>query len=40
MNKDYLCETDAPRENLYGTGTIKGLESEYIDQYLYSKMKF
>ena len=39
MNKAYLCEDDAPRENLYGTGTIKGLEAEYIDQYLAAKMK-
>ena len=39
-NKDELCEVDRDGANLYGTGTIKGLEREYIDQYLDGKKKF
>lgn len=33
-NHKDLCEEDTNHENLYGTGTLKGQESEYIDQYV------
>jgi hypothetical protein len=29
-----LCEEDTSHENLFGTGTVKGQEAEYIDQYV------
>lgn len=29
-----LCEEDTSNENLFGTGTLKGQEAEYIDQYV------
>lgn len=32
-----LCEEDAQNENLYGTGTLKGQEAEYIDRYVEQK---
>lgn len=32
-----LCEEDTGHENLFGTGTLKGQEAEYIDQYVEPK---
>lgn len=34
MNADELCEEDQNRQNLFGTGKVKGMESQFIDQYL------
>lgn len=34
MNERDCCESDQKGENLYGTGTVKGFESEYIDMYI------
>lgn len=35
INNDHdLCEEDKNGENLFGTGQVKGLESDYIDTYL------
>lgn len=32
-NQTDFCEEDKNGDNLYGTGTLKGMESEYIDMY-------
>ena len=34
MNSDELCEEDRKKQNLFGTSKIKGMEANYIDQYL------
>jgi hypothetical protein len=34
LNADELCEVDKDCHNLYGTGKVKGMEGQYIDQYL------
>ena len=34
LNADELCEEDKECHNLYGTGKVKGMEAQYIDQYL------
>jgi hypothetical protein len=31
MNMEELGENDAEGSNLYGTGTVKGLERDYLD---------
>ena len=36
LNADELCEQDQEKQNLYGTGKVKGMEAQYIDQYLES----
>ena len=28
-----LCEVDIEKQNLFGTGELKGFEAEYLDQY-------
>lgn len=33
-NQEELCEKDTHSENLYGTGTTKGLERENVDMYI------
>ena len=33
-NEETLCEEDSDRVNLYGTGTVKGLEHELVDMYV------
>lgn len=33
-NEEYLLEQDSENNNLYGTGTIKGFESDFIDRYV------
>lgn len=40
MNIEELGENDADGANLYGTGTVKGLEREYLDQYVDPEKKF
>jgi len=34
MLNEELLEVDKDGENVYGTGQVKGLESEYIDMYV------
>ena len=34
IQNEVLCEEDAQNENLYGTGTIKGMEHDYVDMYV------
>jgi len=34
MNEKNLLEEDSEEHNLYGTGTVKGFESEYIDRFV------
>ena len=37
MNEVELCEADTDNVNLYGTGTAKGMDSDYIDIYIDQK---
>lgn len=32
-----LCEVDKDHENIFGTGTLKNMEAEYLDQYVEQK---
>jgi hypothetical protein len=34
MNAEELCEEDGNFQNLFGTGKVKGMECQFIDQYL------
>jgi hypothetical protein len=34
LNADELTEEDRNKENLFGTGKVKGMEAQFIDQYI------
>lgn len=36
LNADELTEEDRNKQNLFGTGKVKGMEAQYNDQYLES----